>query len=485
MTRRRKPLPEPEIAPRYGEDRIPPHDLDAEAAVLSAVLVSPGAIDIAAGIVEPCHFYADSHRRIFEAAVALREAGTPTDTIQIGAWLRERGRLEQIGGTSYLTDILNSCPFVANVASYARVVHRKWRVRQVIATAQHIEAEGYLTSGDDEDGFVDRAESRMHALTRGDKASDGFTSLKTATKDAIGIWQEARKRMLAGEDVSGLGTPTGLHALDESLAGLHAGDLTILAARPAMGKSALAFQILTSIAATRRRDGSMPFGAVMFSLEMPKEQLAARALCSAAGVDLRKARLMAFDNHDWSKFMGAMANSEHMPNVLLNDKPSITLMEMRSLLRRAQSDIERAGKKLGVIVVDYIQLMRGEGDSREEAVADISRTLKTIAKELSVPVLALAQLNRGVEQRTDKRPMLSDLRESGSIEQDADNVIFIYRDEYYNPETTQERGVAELIIGKQRNGPTGIVKVGFEGQFTRFRNLERGDIGYEDRDAAE
>jgi len=469
------------------EGRVPPNDLEAEAAVLSAVMLDPSALDKVTDL-KPEFFYSEAHRRIFEACLELRAGGHPVDVLQVGSWLRDRQRLAQVGGAGYLTEILDAAPVVANVGAYGRTIHEKYRIRQLILACQKVTAQGYVDYGDPQ-AFIDGAEQAIYDISR--------TSSKQSAEKLLDVMKKAFKRLsdavARGDRITGI--PTGFDRYDRMTAGLHEGDLTIVAARPGMGKTAFVLNVATNLAAPKGREvegdpterwEEAGVGAVIFSLEMPREQLANRMVCSEAKVDVSKMRTGFLSPQDWSKLTQAASFLGSLP-IWIDDSPSLTLLELRAKVRRLQSEFDvrdgegRKIKRIGCVIVDYLQLMKGrEGAaSREQEISEISRGLKALAKELEVPVIALSQLNRAVETRGDKskRPMISDLRESGAIEQDADNIVFIYRDDYYNKEESTEPNVAELIIAKQRNGPTGTAKVRFDRQYTRFDNLAESEYG--------
>jgi replicative DNA helicase len=481
--------------------RVPPNDLDSEAAVLSAVMLSRDAFDIVSEILQPDHFYSEANRRVFEAIVDLQRSMRAIDVISVAAWLRDRERLQQIGGTPYLAQLTDATPAVANVETHARIVREKWRVRQLIGTCQRFAAEGYGDCGEVQ-AFIDRAEQSIFDIARVPESSS-IVPLRDAVMDAFKILNEATQR---GGGITGI--PTGFVQLDRMMAGMHSGDLYIVAGRPGMGKTSFVLNLALNVARPRAVGPIDPndpygdnaeerpgYGVAFFSLEMPKEQLAARLLASEARVSMSDIRKGNLHPKDWSKLTEAAARLAPMP-VWLDDTPAIGLLDLRAKIRRLQAEISRGSgdgrarpEKMGLVAIDYLQLMHGRRDagSREQEISELSRGLKQLAKELQVPVIALSQLNRAVETRNtkDKRPQLSDLRESGAIEQDADAIIFIYRDEYYN-EDSEEKGVAEIIVAKQRNGPTGTVKTRFTSAYTRFDNLETDDYydQMEDLDAA-
>jgi replicative DNA helicase len=462
------------------EGRVPPHDLDAEAAVLCAVMLDPSALDKVLEFLKADHFYSEAHRRIFEAALDLKQRGQPVDVVQVASWLKTRDRIAQVGGMGYMTELLNAAPAVANVQAYGKTIYEKWRVRQVILACQRIAAEGYIDYGEAQQ-FIDNAEQSLYSLARTSDSSS-VERLRDVVIKAFKKLNEAVKR---GDRITG--TPTGFDRYDRKTAGLHDGDLTIVAARPGMGKTSWVLNVAVNAASPRKRGDSPEeeegVGVAVFSLEMPREQLANRMVCSEARVDVSKLRTGFLDRTDWEKLTRAASFLTSLP-IWIDDSSGLSLLELRAKVRRLQAEFDRVddtGRKIrrvGLIIIDYLQLMRGrEGVSREQEISEISRGLKGLAKELQLPVIALSQLNRAVETRSDKskRPMISDLRESGAIEQDADNICFIYRDDYYNREDSAEPNVAELIIAKQRNGPTGTCKVRFDREYTRFDNLAEGE----------
>ncbi len=482
---------QPEREPPVVAGRVPPHDLGAEAAVLSACLLDRDALDSVLELLEPEYFYSDANRLVYDACRTLSMEGTPIDVVSVAAWLRSREQIQRVGGASYLGQLVDATPAVAHVGAHARVVKEKWRLRRVIAVCQRYAAEGYGDVGQAQQ-FIDGAEQALYDIARTPETSTVFP-LKEVLTTTFKQISEAAER---GDQITGI--PTRYIDLDKKMAGLHRGDLLIIAARPGMGKTSFVLNLAVNVAqpqlirvAGPNEDGygaqnaeKPGYGVAVFSLEMPKEQVAARMVCCEARVDLGKLRQGRLTQDDWANLTSAASTLANLP-VWIDDTPAISLLELRAKVRRLQADyLRKYGKDegapgLGCIIIDYLQLMRGRKgvNSREQEISEISRGLKQLAKELKVPVIALSQLNRGVETRggKDKRPMLSDLRESGAIEQDADTIVFIYRDEYYNQDTTEARGIAELIIAKQRNGPTGTVKTRFIGSCTRFENLAPGD----------
>ncbi len=478
---------QPDRGVRAELGRTPPSDLDAEAAVLSAALLSPEAFDIVQERLRSEHFYSDAHRRIFEAVTDLQQSHRAVDIVSVAGWLRDKGRLDLVGGTPYLAQLIDATPAIGNVETHAEVVLAKWRVRQLIAACQRFAAEGYGDCGDAQT-FIDRAEQSIFDIARVPETTS-VVALREAVVQAFRILNEATKR---GGGITGV--PTGFTQLDRMMAGLHPGDLYIIAGRPGMGKTSFVLNMAVNIARPRGANDlegeesvssegaeESQYGVVVFSLEMPKEQLAARLLASEARVSMGDIRKAALRREDWSRLTEAAARLASMP-VWLDDTPAIGLLDVRAKVRRLQAEIARGNaespgvkRKLGLVAIDYLQLMQGrrEAGSREQEISELSRGLKQLAKELNVSVIALSQLNRAVETRNtkDKRPQLSDLRESGAIEQDADAILFVYRDDYYFQDS-QDKGTAEVIVAKQRNGPTGTVRTRFEATYTRFDNLE-------------
>jgi len=483
-----------ELAPSTG--RVPPQDLDAEAAVLSAVLLDSDAFDRVQELLGPEHFYADANRRIYEAVLDLKSmSGQPVDIVSVSGWLRDRNRLAQVGGTPYLAQLADATPAIAHVENHARLIREKWRLRQLIATCQRVTAEGYAGC-EDVQLFIDSAEQAVFDIARVPSQST-MVSAKDAIHRAFNILTETKNR---GGGVTGI--ETGFRELDRMMSGFHPGDLYIVAGRPGMGKTSFVLNLAVNIASPKggfREEGQGDFeppveepgNAVLFcSLEMPREQLAARLLSSEARVDMAGIRSAQLQREDWSKLTSAAATLSKLP-LWIDDTPALTLLDLRAKIRRLQAEIGRGdshvpARKLGLVAIDYLQLMQGRRDagSREQEISELSRGLKQLAKEMGVPVLALSQLNRAVETRTtkDKRPQLSDLRESGAIEQDADAIMFIYRDFYYFKENADKRHIAEIIVAKQRNGPTGAFETRFTEAYTRFDNLANEEYNFDEMD---
>ncbi|OGQ22667.1 MAG: replicative DNA helicase [Deltaproteobacteria bacterium RIFCSPLOWO2_02_FULL_44_10] len=436
--------------------KIPPQNIEAEQAVLGAMLLDNESIHRAIELVQPLDFYRETHRHIYEAILSLYQRNEPADLVTLTSELKNKKLLESIGGATFIATLVDAVPTAANIVPYCRIIHEKAIVRRLIEGATKIVSQGYDHHGDT-DEFLDRAEQMIFDVAER-RAKQGFSPVKEIVKDSFkAIEQLYEKREL----ITGL--PTGFKELDRLTAGFQRSDLIIIAGRPSMGKTAFALNIVESAAIDTHKI------CAVFSLEMSKEQLVQRMLCSRALVDASKLRGGFLAESDWPKLTRA-AGLLSEASIFIDDTPALTVLEVRAKARRLQRE-----HGIDMIIVDYLQLMRGVGrvESREREISEISRSLKALAKEVNVPVIALSQLNRGVESRQDKRPQLSDLRESGSIEQDADVVAFIYRDEMYNPDSP-DAGKAEIIIGKQRNGPTGRVMLAFRSHLTRFDNFERG-----------
>ena len=436
--------------------RVPPQSLEAEESVLGGVLLDNTAIDRVLEFVRPDDFYREAHRRIFRAMLALAEKSEPVDLVTLAEVLRQRGELQDVGGAAHLAELAERVPTAANATHYAKIVREKAILRSLITTATDIVTNGYEDTRDVKD-LLDRAEQSIFQISERE-VKPAFVRMDSLMTDTFKIVEKLHQQKQAVTGVT-----SGFADLDHLTAGLQPSDLIIIAARPSMGKTAFALNIAANAAL---RGGT---GVAVFSLEMSKEQLALRMLCSEARVDLARVRT----GHLQPGELGDLAQSAHVlisTPIYIDDTPAITVLELRAKSRRLWRD---PNSKLGLILVDYLQLMRSsEGkDSREQEISEISRSLKALAKELQVPVIALSQLNRQVESRSPAVPRLSDLRESGAIEQDADVIMFIYRDDVYN-EDSDRKGTADIIIAKQRNGPIGKVELAFLRQYTRFENRE-------------
>ena len=434
--------------------KVPPQNLDAEQSILGGILLDNQALNAVLEVLTHQDFYSEAHRKIFLAITELAERNEPSDLVTLGSFLKDKNQLDSIGGTSYLATLVESVPSAANISAYAKLVKEKSVLRQLISTATGIVTRSYGT-GADVDQLLDEAEHAIFEISE-HKIRPSFFPMKDIIKDSFRTIERLYERK---ELVTGV--PTGFGKIDEITSGLQNSDLIIIAGRPSMGKTAFALNIAEHVALEEN------IAVAIFSLEMAKEQLAMRMFSSIAKVNSQKLRRGFVGETDWPKLTTAAGRLSEAP-IFIDDTPAITVLEMKAKARRLKAD-----KGLGLVILDYLQLMRSGGskDSREQEISEISRSLKALAKELAVPVIALSQLNRKVEDRTNRRPQMADLRESGAIEQDADVIAFIYRDEVYNKsEDNTERGFAEIIIGKQRNGPTGAVKLVFQEQFTRFEN---------------
>ena len=440
---------------------IPPHSIEAEQAVLGSILLNNMYWDDVAENVVKEDFYRFEHRLIFEEMEKLIAQQSPVDLITLEQALKSREVIEQVGGFAYLAELSNNTPSAANVVAYANVVREKAIMRELISVGNKIAQNSYSPKGQDVKHLLDEAEREVFAIaekrTSGTEGPQNIISILENTINKI-------EQLSQIKDHSGVtGVSTGFKDLDKKTAGLQKSDLIIVAARPSMGKTTFAMNLCENAALGSDKP------VLVFSLEMPAEQIMMRSLASLSRVDQTKIRTgQGLDDNDWAKISSTMGMLAKKPNLFIDDSSGLTPTELRSRARR----VYRENNGLSLIMVDYLQLMRAPAfsENRTLEIAEISRSLKALAKELEVPVIALSQLNRTLENRQDKRPVNSDLRESGSIEQDADLIMFIYRDEVYNRES-EEKGIAEIIIGKQRNGPIGRVKLAFQGNFSRFDNL--------------
>ncbi|CAH0524580.1 replicative DNA helicase [Vibrio hippocampi] len=438
--------------------KVPPHSLEAEQSVLGGLLLDNARWDTVAEKVVASDFYSRPHRLIFEGIKALLEDSHPLDLITLSEYLEQREQLEDVGGFAYLTDLAKNTPSAANINAYAGIVAERALVRSLIGVANEIADSGYDPQGRDSDELLNLAESKVFAI------AEGRTSENEGPQNVDSILEKTLERIeiLYKTPQDGVtGVNTGFNDLNKKTAGLQGSDLVIVAARPSMGKTTFAMNLCENAAMAQEKP------VLIFSLEMPADQLMMRMLASLSRVDQTKIRTGQLDDEDWAKISTTMGLLMEKKNMFIDDSSGLTPTELRSRARR----IAREHGGLSLIMVDYLQLMRvpSLSDNRTLEIAEISRSLKALAKELNVPVVALSQLNRSLEQRADKRPVNSDLRESGSIEQDADLIMFIYRDEVYHPDSTL-KGIAEIIIGKQRNGPIGSVRLTFQGQYSRFDN---------------
>ena len=435
--------------------KVPPHSVEGEQAVLGGLLLSSRAWEQVADVVTEADFYREDHRLIFRAIYELNDRSKPCDAVTVTEWFVAHGKVDQIDGGSYISQLAASTPSAANVKAYAEIVREKSILRQLIDAGAEITSGVFASDGRGSQELLEEAERRVFAIAdQGVRSNSDFVTVQETIKEAIEKIQELHE--FEGEIT---GTPTGFKKFDELTAGLQKSDLIIIAGRPAMGKTTLAMNIAEHAAIKHE----VPVA--IFSMEMSSLQLVNRLFSSLGQIDQTRLRTGSLDDLDWPKLTSAM-NLLHKSKIFIDETPALSPSELRARARRLKREHD-----IGLIVVDYIQLMSvpGTKENRATEIAEISRSLKAIAKELNIPVVALSQLNRALEQRPNKRPVMADLRESGSIEQDADLIIFIYRDEVYNQETP-EKGKAEIIIGKHRNGPTDTVILTFQGQWLRFVN---------------
>ncbi len=439
--------------PRPG-GRRPPCNLDAERAILGAALLDRESVGLAREVLEGAEYYLKEHRLIYAAMLRLYERDQAIDPITVGEELHKEGQLEEAGGLDYVTELQAMVATAANVTYHAGIVQEKATLRELITAAGETTSEAMEGAGEAAE-ILDRAQNRFYSIGE-DAQKGGFVGLDRVVPSTFQAIEEAFRNQ---SDVTGL--RTGFRQMDTMTSGLQRGDLLILAARPSMGKTALALNLAYNVA-TRENTG-----VALFSLEMGREQLVLRMLCSATGFNLHHVRRGKLRAEDWPRLTRACDQLSRAP-VFIDDTPGMTVLEMKSKARRLQQQ-----HGIGLVIIDYLQLMTGssQAESRQQEISMISRALKGMAKDLDVPVLALSQLSRAVESRSDHKPMLSDLRESGSIEQDADVVMFIFREEYYNPDDEDARNKATVIFGKQRNGPTGEFDLHFHKEFTRFSDL--------------
>lgn len=435
-----------------GSDRLPPQNIEAEEAILGGILLDAEAISRVGDRLSPEAFYITVHKDIYQAAQKLHNQGKPTDLLSITAWLSDHDLLVHIGGKSKLAQLVDRTVSAVNIDALAALVMDKYLRRQLIKSGNEIVQLGYATETE-LPVVLDQAEQKVFSITQ-ERPQQGLVPLSDTL---IHTFQNIETHH-QGQALPGL--LSGFYDLDAKTGGFQRSDLIIVAGRPSMGKTAICLNIARNIATTYK----LPVA--IFSLEMSKEQLVQRLLASEAGIESTYLRSGRISQNQWEPLSQALGTLSELP-IFIDDTANITVMEMRSQARRLQGE---HGGQMGLILIDYLQLMEGSGDNRVQELSKITRSLKGLARELNVPIIALSQLSRGVEARNNKRPMMSDLRESGSIEQDADLVMMIYRDEYYNNDTP-DRGIAEVIITKHRNGPTGTERLLFEPQFTRFRNL--------------
>lgn len=434
-------------------DRLPPQSIEAEESILGGILLDPEAITRVADILRPEAFYITAHREIYRAALSLHSRGRPTDLMSVTAWLKDNGLLERVGGQSQLASLVDRTVSAVNIDQYAHLVMSKHLRRKLIQVGQEIAQFGYKTSEPLEQ-LLDQAEQKLFAVTQ-DRPQLGLVGTADILTDTF---SEIESRAL-GTALSGL--PCNFYDLDAMTQGFQRSDLIIVAGRPSMGKTSFVLNIARNVAVLHK----LPVA--VFSLEMSKEQLVYRLLASESGIESGRLRSGRINPDQWEVLGHAISRLSEL-QIFIDDTPNLSVTEMRSKVRRLQAE---KGGELGLVLIDYLQLMEGSGnENRVQELSRITRSLKNLARELQLPVVALSQLSRGVESRTNKRPMMSDLRESGALEQDADLILMLYRDEYYNPDTV-DRGITEVLVVKHRNGPTGVVKLLFDPHFTRFRNI--------------
>lgn len=447
------------------QDRVPPQNIEAEQSVLGAMLIEKEAIPKVMEILRDTDFYREAHRVIFNAMLELYNKNEAVDMITVTEILKRDNKLEDVGGIAYVTSLANAVPTAANVTYHASIIEEKSILRQLVSVSTQIASMGY-EANDDVKNIIDSAESKILEISNRKKTAD-FTPINEIVLDSFKSIEA-----LMGNKSGLTGLPTGFEDLDNLTSGLHGSDFIILAARPSMGKTAFALNVVQNVAIrAEKKVGGAPKTVAFFSLEMSKEQLVQRMLCAEANIDSQRLRIGELRDEDWAMLINT-ADTLSSANIYIDDTAGITAMDMRSRARRLKAE-----HGLDLIVVDYLQLMQGSGKKnnsgdRQQEVSEISRSLKALARELDVPVIALSQLSRSVEARQVKRPMLSDLRESGSLEQDADIVAFLYREDYYNPET-ENKNITELIIAKHRNGPVDTVNLFFHKQYTKFVGLSK------------
>jgi replicative DNA helicase len=448
-------MPAPELA-TVENLKVPPHSLEAEQAVLGGLLLSPRAWDAVADIVTEPDFYREDHRMIFRAIAQLSNDSKPCDAVTVTEWFESHGMVDQVDGGSYIIQLASSTPSAANVRAYAEIVREKSILRQLIDVGSEITSGAFALEGRSSKELLEEAERLVFAIAdQGQRSGSSYVSVQSAINEAIERIQELHEH--EGEIT---GIPTGYKDFDKMTAGLQDSDLVIVAGRPAMGKTTFAMNIAEHAAIKSQK------AVAVFSMEMSAVQLVMRLFSSLGQIDQTRLRTGNLDELDWPKLTTAMTFL-HKSKIFIDETASLSPAELRARARRLKREHD-----IGLIVVDYLQLMAvpGSKENRATEIAEISRSLKAIAKELHLPVIALSQLNRALEQRPDKRPVMADLRESGSIEQDADLIVFIYRDEVYHKDKEDNKGKAEIIIGKHRNGPTGKVELLFQGQWLQFVN---------------
>ena len=447
--------PDPEIAAL----KLPPHSLEAEQSLLGGLMLDNSAWDKVADLVSEVDFYRDDHRRVYKHIARLIELGKPADVVTVFESLQKSGEDEQAGGLAYLGEIANNTPSAANIRRYGEIVRERAILRSLVSVGDEIAASALTPSGKDAKTILDEAEAKVFEIAEaGSRQNSGFVPIQPILGQVVDRIQELYDRDSPSETT---GVPTGFTDLDEKTSGLHATDMIIVAGRPGMGKTSFALNLAEHVAV----ECHLPVA--IFSMEMPGTQLANRFISSVGRLDQHRLKTGKLTDDDWQRLTYALGKLHEAP-IYIDETPGLNPTDLRARARR----LYRQCGKLGLVVVDYLQLMTTlkQSDNRAAELSEISRSIKGLAKELKVPIIALSQLNRSLEQRPNKRPVMSDLRESGAIEQDADIIMFIYRDEIYNPDSP-DKGSAELIIGKHRNGPTGTVRMTFIGEYTRFENF--------------
>ena len=444
--------------PAIAQLRIPPHSMEAEQSVLGGLLLDNAAFDKIADIIKESDFYRDEHRRIYRQISKLLERNKPVDVVTVAESLDVAGQGSETGGLAYLGELAANTPSAANIRRYAEIVRERAILRELVTAGDEIAGSAFHPMGREAKQLLDEAEAKVFAIAEGGfRSQSGFQHIDPLLTQVVERIQELHDR----DDPSDVtGVPTGYHDIDSQTSGLQAGDHLVVAGRPSLGKTSFALNIAEYVAL----DMGLPVA--VFSMEMGGTQLAMRMLSSVGKLNAQNLRTGKLNDDEWERLSYALGRMHEAP-LYIDETPALNPIDLRARARR----LYRQCGKLGLIVIDYLQLMSsaGHGENRATEISEISRSLKSLAKELSVPVVALSQLNRSLEQRPNKRPVMSDLRESGAIEQDADVIMFIYRDEVYNPDTP-DKGTAEIIIGKQRNGPIGTVRLTFVGEYTRFEN---------------
>lgn len=447
-------------APDVSSHKLPPQNVEAEQSVLGGILIENDAINKVLEILTPEDFYRDAHRRIYNALINLSTRDEPADLITLTNELRKIDQLDAAGGASYIASLIDSVPTAANIEYYARIVKEKSILRQLIQTSTEIITESYQDRSDVE-SFLDEAERSIFQISE-NRVRPSFYPIRDIVKQSF----KTLERLYEKKELV-TGVPSGFKELDQMTAGFQPSDLIIVAGRPSMGKTAFCLNVVQYAAIEKKTP------VAVFSLEMSKEQLVIRLLCSEAHVEGTRLRTGFLSEEDWPRLTIAAGNLSEAP-IFIDDTAALSVLELRAKARRLKAD-----QGLGMLIIDYLQLMKGRArvESRQQEISEISRSLKAVAKELNIPVIAVSQLSRRTEERTGMRPQLSDLRESGAIEQDADLILFLYRDEVYNrSEDNPNRGKAEMIIGKQRNGPTGKIELAFLSKFTTFKDLYKGEV---------